>query len=115
MEAAIKKKIESIGVPLKDWDVNIYRGLLTGYNEAFIIDEKTKNELIAKSGSTDLNDIIRPILRGRDIKKYKAQFANQWIINTHNGIKEKNIATPVNAERDYPTIYLNILKIIKMI
>ena len=35
IELSIKKKIESVGVPLKDWDISIYRGVLTGYNEAF--------------------------------------------------------------------------------
>ncbi|MFD2143981.1 Eco57I restriction-modification methylase domain-containing protein [Mucilaginibacter antarcticus] len=68
IETAIKKKMETIGVPLKDWDINIYRGILTGYNEAFIIDEKTKNEIISKSKSADLSEIIRPILRGRDVQ-----------------------------------------------
>lgn len=49
IEKRIKEKIEQKGIPLKDWDINIYRGILTGYNEAFIIDGKTKDELIEKS------------------------------------------------------------------
>jgi hypothetical protein len=48
IEQSIKAKIEAVGVPLKDWDINIYRGVLTGYNEAFIIDGKKKDELIAE-------------------------------------------------------------------
>ncbi|MDR0665793.1 MAG: hypothetical protein LBF71_00085, partial [Campylobacteraceae bacterium] len=46
IEQRIKAKIEAIGTPLKDWDIKIYRGVLTGYNEAFIIDGKKKDELI---------------------------------------------------------------------
>lgn len=44
----------------------------------------------------------RPILRGRDIKKYSYDFADLWLINTHNGVKEKEIK-PVNVD-DYPAI-----------
>lgn len=48
IEQSIKRKIEAVGKPLKDWDINIYRGILTGYNEAFIIDGKKKDQLIAE-------------------------------------------------------------------
>ena len=76
----IKEKIEKAGKPLKNWDINIYRGILTGYNKAFIIDKETKDRLIAKSSKNA--EIIRPILRGRDIKRYRADFADLWIIAT---------------------------------
>ncbi|GBU23870.1 hypothetical protein R83H12_00489 [Fibrobacteria bacterium R8-3-H12] len=100
IEQSIKKKIEDIGTPLKEWDINIYRGILTGYNEAFVIDGKKKDELIAKDPKSA--EIIRPILRGRDIKRYGYDFADLWLINTHNGIKEKGIK-PINID-DYPAI-----------
>jgi len=87
-EQKIKERIEKIGTPLKDWDINIYRGVLTGYNEAFIIDGKTKDKLIAKDPKSA--EIIKPILRGRDIKRYKAEFADLWLINTHNGYKKNS-------------------------
>ncbi|KAA6310165.1 hypothetical protein EZS27_038483, partial [termite gut metagenome] len=64
IEKRIKEKIEKVGTPLKDWDIQINYGIKTGYNEAFIIDGKTKDELIAKSSKNA--EIIRPILRGRD-------------------------------------------------
>jgi len=47
-------------------------------------------------------EIIRPILRGRDIKRYSYDFADLWLINAHNGIKEKSI-NPINID-DYPAI-----------
>ena len=75
--------------PLKDWNINIYRGILTGFNEAFIIDEETKNKLILEDKKS--KEIIKPLLRGRDIKRYSYDFKNLYLINTHNGIKEKNI------------------------
>ena len=89
IEQGIKEKIEKIGTPLKEWDVNIYRGILTGYNEAFIINQETRDKLVGASSKNA--EIIRPILRGRDIKSYNISFADQWLINTHNGLKSKNI------------------------
>ncbi len=83
IEQQIKTKIEEIGTPLKDWDIDIYRGVLTGFNEAFIIDEATKNEFIAQDPKSV--EIIKPILRGRDIQRYKAEFADLYLINSHNG------------------------------
>lgn len=106
IEQNIKRKIEAVGTPLKDWDINIYRGILTGYNEAFIISDKTKQEILSNCKTTaereKTDQLIRPILRGRDIKRYTYDFADLWLINTHNGIKEKGIE-PINIE-DYPAI-----------
>ena len=95
---ALKKKIEQIGTPLKDWDINIYRGVLTGFNEAFIISTAKRDELIGQDPKS--TEIIKPILRGRDIKAYEHHWAGLWIINSHNG--DKNNA-PINID-DYPVI-----------
>ena len=100
VEQSIKRKIEAIGTPLKDWNVKIYRGILTGYNDAFIIDGKKKDELIAADPKSA--EIIRPILRGRDISRYEYSFADLWLINTHNGIKECSIP-PIDIN-DYPAV-----------
>jgi hypothetical protein len=86
-EFKLKQKIEQNGKPLKDWDVKINYGIKTGLNEAFIIDENKKNELIAKDPKSA--EIIKPILRGRDIKRYGYEFANLYVINTHNGCVEE--------------------------
>ncbi len=80
IEQSIKRKIESIGVPLKDWDISINYGIKTGFNEAFIIDGKKKAELI--SADPKSAEIIRPILRGRDITRYSFEFADLYIIAT---------------------------------
>ncbi|MDU1892360.1 MAG: Eco57I restriction-modification methylase domain-containing protein [Dysgonomonas sp.] len=100
IEQSIRAKIEAFGTPLRDWNINIYRGVLTGYNEAFIIDNITKERLIREDSKSA--EIIRPILRGRDIQKYGYKFADLWLINAHNGIKEKGI-NPIFIE-DYPAI-----------
>ena len=106
IEQRIKDKIEAVGTPLKDWDINIYRGILTGYNGdlkdggCFIITDWKKDELIEKDPKSA--EIIRPILRGKDIQRYGYVFAGKWLINTHNGVKENGIK-PINID-DYPAI-----------
>ena len=100
IEQRIWKKVKSTGVPLKDWSIQINFGIKTGYNEAFIIDETKKKELIDADPKSA--EIIQPILRGRDIQKYGANFAGFWLINTHNGVKEKGIK-PIKID-DYPAI-----------
>ena len=91
IEQSIKRKIEAVGTPLKDWDINIYRGVLTGCNEAFIISTEKRNEILANCKTEDerkrTEELIRPILRGRDIKRYGYEWAELWLINTHNGVK----------------------------
>ena len=98
----LKKKIEKIGTPLKDWDVNIKMGIITGYNEAFIIDTETKERLCKEDSKNE--DIIKPILRGRDIKRYSYKWSGLWLIHSHNGLKSKGINT-INIKKDYPVIY----------
>ena len=105
IEQSIKRKIEAVGTPLKDWNINIYRGVLTGYNEAFIISTEKRDEILANCQTEDERtrtaELIRPILRGRDIKRYGYNWANLWLINTHNGIRGK--LERVHIE-DYPAI-----------
>ena len=105
IEQSIKRKIEAVGTPLKDWNINIYRGVLTGYNEAFIISTEKRDEILANCQTEDERartaELIRPILRGRYIKRYGYNWANLWLINTHNGIRGK--LERVHIE-DYPAI-----------
>ena len=94
IEQSIKAKIEKYGTPLKNWDVSIYRGILTGCNEAFIISGEQRKKLIDEDPKSD--EIIRPILRGRDIKRYGYEFADLWLIATFPS-KHYNID-------DYPAV-----------
>ena len=86
IEQSIRQKIESIGTPLKNWDIDIYRGVLTGYNDAFIISTEKRNEILANCQTEEERirtaELIRPILRGRDIKRYEYEWADLWIIAT---------------------------------
>ncbi len=97
----LKKKIENIGTPLKEWDININYGIKTGFNEAFIINTAKKDELIATDPKSA--EIIKPILRGRDIKAYEHHWAGLWVIlakyQSNKYVQEK-----------YPAIYNHLLQ-----
>ena len=82
-ERSIMDKMESVGTPLMEWDLRIYRGVLTGYNEAFVINNETKEALIREDPRS--SEILKPILRGRDIQRYRAKWAGLWLIDVHNG------------------------------
>ncbi|WRB69825.1 class I SAM-dependent DNA methyltransferase [Helicobacter pylori] len=85
----LRDKMESVGTPLKDWDIQIYRGILTGANEAFIITTEKREEILNACKTQEerkrTETLIKPILRGKDIKRYSYEWADLWVINTHNG------------------------------
>ncbi len=122
IEQSIKKKIEAVGTPLKDWDINIYRGVLTGYNEAFIINTEKRDEILANCQTEEERkrtaELIRPILRGRDIKRYGYDWNNLWLIyipwhfpyqfdESIQGASEK---AEKAFKEQYPAVYSHMLQ-----
>jgi len=107
---ALKEKIERIGKPLKDWDVKIYRGVLTGFNEAFIIETETRNRILANCKDEEerkrTEEIIKPVLRGRDIGKYYYKWAGLWLLYVYQGIDIENY----QAVKSYLSKFENQLK-----
>ncbi|HXS37624.1 MAG TPA: TaqI-like C-terminal specificity domain-containing protein [Flavipsychrobacter sp.] len=106
IESSIQKKIQKVSKPLKDWDVQINYGIKTGFNTAFIINEKIRNILIEKSPKSA--EIIRPILRGKDIKKYGILNQKEWIIIIPCGWTNQNcgnIPPEIFFKQTYPAIY----------
>ncbi|RVZ32599.1 class I SAM-dependent DNA methyltransferase [Helicobacter pylori] len=87
----LRDKIESVGTPLKDWDIQIYRGILTGANEAFIIPTEKREEILNACKTQEerkrTDALIKPILRGKDIKRYSYEWANLWVIATFPSLK----------------------------
>ncbi|GAA8991191.1 class I SAM-dependent DNA methyltransferase [Helicobacter pylori] len=87
----LRDKMESVGAPLKDWDIQIYRGILTGANEAFIIPTEKRNEILNACKTQEerkrTEALIKPILRGKDIKRYSYEWASLWIIATFPSLK----------------------------
>ena len=122
IEQSIKRKIEAVGTPLKDWDIQINYGIKTGFNDAFIISSEKRDEILSNCQTEDerkkTDELIRPILRGRDIKRYGYEWANLWLIyipwhfpyqfdESIQGASEK-------AERafkdQYPAVYSHMLQ-----
>ncbi len=87
----LRDKIESVGTPLKDWDIQIYRGILTGANEAFIITTEKRDAILNACKTQEERErteaLIKPILRGKDIKRYSYEWASLWIIATFPSLK----------------------------
>ena len=105
VERGIRRKIEAAGTPLRDWDIKIYRGVLTGCNKAFLIDSSRREEILSNCKSEDERkrtvELIRPILCGQNIKRYGHDWAGLWLINTHNGLNGK--LERIHIE-DYPAV-----------
>ncbi|MFP6343860.1 class I SAM-dependent DNA methyltransferase [Helicobacter pylori] len=103
----LRDKIESVGTPLKDWGIQIYRGILTGCNEAFIIPTEKRDAILNACKTQEERErtegLIKPILRGKDIKRYSYEWAHLWVINTHNGYTsaQKSKIPPIDIEK-YP-------------
>ncbi|WP_412030819.1 Eco57I restriction-modification methylase domain-containing protein [Helicobacter pylori] len=87
----LRDKIESVGTPLKDWDIQIYRGILTGANEAFIIPTEKRDAILNACKTQEERErterLIKPILRGKDIKRYSYEWAHLWVIATFPSLK----------------------------
>jgi adenine-specific DNA-methyltransferase len=101
IETQIREKIKQTGIPLKNWEININYGVKTGLNDAFIISGDKRKELIDQDPKSE--ELIRPILRGRDIKRYKYEFNDKYVIlayfDSHKILKD-----------DYPAIYKHLLQ-----
>ena len=122
IEQSIKRKIEAVGTPLKDWDIQINYGIKTGFNDAFIISTEKRNEILANCKDADerkrTEELIRPILRGRDIKRYGYDWANLWLIyipwhfpyqfdDSIQGASEK---AEKAFKEQYPAVYSHMLQ-----
>ncbi|MGN8380170.1 DUF7149 domain-containing protein [Helicobacter pylori] len=110
----LRDKMENIGTPLKDWGIQINYGIKTGCNEAFIIPTEKRDEILKncddlqkdEKGMSErerTKELIKPILRGKDIKRYSYEWADLWVINTHNGYTSapKSKIPPIDIEK-YP-------------
>lgn len=101
-EFRLKSIVEKQGLPIGKWNLEIYRGVLTGFNEAFYIDDKTRENLVA--GDPKNNEIIKPLVRGKDVDSWQVKFDNLWIINSHNGNRLKGLPR-IDVQKDYPIVY----------
>ncbi|HNQ80712.1 MAG TPA: TaqI-like C-terminal specificity domain-containing protein, partial [Candidatus Aminicenantes bacterium] len=85
-EIEVFEKIKKMGIPLGDYvKGKIYRGILTGLNEAFVIDKATRDRLIREDKKSA--ELIKPFVVGDDIRKYRINFKNRYLIFTRRGTK----------------------------
>jgi adenine-specific DNA-methyltransferase len=90
----VLEKLRAAGTPLGEYvNGRFYRGILTGFNEAFVVDQATRDRLIAEHPSSA--EVLKPFVRGRDVKRWRVDHQNLWVIFTRRGIKIK----------EYPAIY----------
>lgn len=81
----LMKKIQRVGIPLKDFaGVKPLYGIKTGLNEAFLIDDETKNKIVQADPKSA--EIIKPYLRGQDIKRWSPEWQNLWMIYTNSEV-----------------------------
>jgi len=99
-ELLINKYFEKNGKALRDWNIKINFGIKTGFNEAYLIDEETRNNLI-KSDKIS-TELIKPLARGRDIERFAIEESNLWIIIVKYGASEY-------LEKEYNAIYEHLL------
>lgn len=101
----LKKEIEKKGKPLKDWNININYGIKTGFDTAFWVNTQKREEILSWCNTTEEKEktgkLIRPLLRGKDIKKYGSVWADIWLICTFPSCH-------YNIE-DYPAIKRHLL------
>jgi hypothetical protein len=105
IEQRIKAKIEAVGTPLKDWDISINYGIKTGFNDAFIISGEKRKKLIEQDPKSE--EFIRPLLRGRDIKRYGYEFADLYLITTFPSLR-------IDIDM-YPAVKQHLLSFLDMI
>ena len=122
IEQSIKRKIEAVGTPLKDWDIQINYGIKTGYNDAFIISTEKRDEILANCATNEERqrtaELIRPILRGRDIKRYGYEWANLWLIyipwhfpyQFDDSIQGASESAELAFKEQYPAVYSHMLR-----
>jgi len=108
----IRKTMQANGKQMKFWDIQINFGFKTGFNEPFFIDGERRTELITEDKNSE--EIIKPMLRGRDIRKFAYHFDDEYVIWSHNGIKSRgkneNVIPRINVEKDYKAIYKHLLQ-----
>ena len=122
IEQSIKRKIEAIGTPLKDWDIQINYGIKTGLNDAFIITTEKRNEILSNCRSDEersrTEEIIRPILRGRDIKRYSYDWGGLYLVwvpwhfplHLDNTIQGASEVAEKTFQIQYPSVYQHLLQ-----
>lgn len=104
-EDKILEKIRKVGKRIDEIPtIDIKRGVTTGFDDAFIIDENKYNEFAKNAKNME---ILKPVLWGKDIHRYSISYANFWLINAHNGIYKQ--LESIELEKEYPDLFNYLL------
>lgn len=111
MDWAILKKVQSRAKTLASRQLDIHFGIKTGRNDVFIVNDNKRKEILSRCQTEEERkrtaEIIKPLVKGEDLKRYKLHFADRWLIHTHNGIKNqetKEVIIPRIDINDYPAL-----------
>lgn len=111
MDRKILKKVQTKGSTLAVWGMDIHFGLKTGRNDIFIVNDDKRQEILANCQTEEERErtvvLFKPLVKGEDLRRYKMNFADRWLIHTHNGIKDqetKEIIIPRIDINDYPAL-----------
>ena len=112
----VMDKMEARGTLLREWGVSIKRGIVTGYDSAFVIGEDTRHALIAEDPRSA--EVIKPILKGKDIQRYQAQWGGQWLLfipwhfplHNDSSIRKASEKAERRFQDTYPAIYNYLLQ-----
>lgn len=102
----IKSLVEAQGIPLEKWDIQISRGIITGFNEAYYLTAKEREALIQQDPKSA--DLIGKLLRGRDVERYKVNWPENYQLIIKFGAHE-------TLEQDYPAIYRHLCQFEKQL
>lgn len=110
----VKTLIEKSGKKIKDWGIEFNRGITSGYNNAYYIDEDTRNALVAADAKN--SEVIKPILRGRDVSRYSYEFKKNWVLyipwhfplHKDESISGASEIAEKAFKKEYPTIYKHL-------
>ena len=107
----ILKKVQAKADTLASWHMSIHFGLKTGRNDVFVVSGSKRREILDYCQTEEERkrtaDVFKPLVKGEDLKRYKMNFADRWLIHTHNGIKDqetKEVIVPRIDINDYPAV-----------
>ena len=107
----ILKKVQKNASALASWHMNIHFGLKPGRKDVFVVNGSKRQEILNNCQTEEERNrtamIFKPLVKGEDLKRYKMNFADRWLIHTHNGIKNqqtKEVIMPRVDINDYPAL-----------
>lgn len=111
MDWTILKKVQTKANTLASWHMTIHFGLKPGRKDVFVVNDNKRQDILNNCRTEEERnrtaEIFKPLVKGEDLKRYKMNFTDRWLIHTHNGIKDqhtKEVIVPRVDINDYPAL-----------